>query len=97
MPAEFVAEHGRQGMRVEPLDEVQVGVAEPGAGGAQQHLARSWLAHADLLDDQRLVGLVQDGGFHVLFLPRTLVIGCLLDGASITSSEFQSLRHGDWR
>ena len=76
----LVAEHGGQRVRVQPLDEVQVGVAQPGAGRAHQHLARSWLAQADILDDQRLVHFVQDGGLHVSILPRTLVIGCLLDG-----------------
>ena len=35
----FVAEHAGRRVRIEPLDEMQVGVAEPGIGGAQQHLA----------------------------------------------------------
>ena len=70
MPAEFVTEHGRQRVRVQPLDEVQVRVAEPRAGGAEQHLARSGLAHAHFLDDEWLVHFVKNGCFHGMGPPE---------------------------
>ena len=61
---ELVTEHRRQRMRIEPFHEMQVGVAEPGDGGADQHLARAGLLQADVLDHQRLVDFIQDGGLH---------------------------------
>jgi hypothetical protein len=43
---------------------MQIGVAQAGKGGADQHLARTRLVDAHLFDGQRLVHLVQNGGFH---------------------------------
>ena len=60
----FVAEHRRQRMRIQPFHEVQVGMAEAGDAGADQHLARAGLRQADILDHQRLVDFMQDGGLH---------------------------------
>src|SRR5438067_7377307 len=66
-------DRGRGG--VKPLDEMQIAVAQPGKGGAQQHLARAGLVDRNFFDCQRLVRRVQDGGFHrgsSLSLPRML-------------------------
>ena len=57
-------EHDRERRRVEPLDEMQIAVAQPGEGGAQHHLAALRLLDRDILDRQRLVRLMQDSGFH---------------------------------
>ena len=60
----FVTEHGGQRMRVEPLHEVQIGMTEAGDAGADQDFARTGIRHADILDHQRLVDFMQDGGLH---------------------------------
>ncbi len=60
----LVAEHGRQWMRIESFHEMQIGMTEPGDGGADQHLARTGFWQADVLDHQRLVDFMQDGGLH---------------------------------
>jgi hypothetical protein len=60
----LVAQHDGQRMRVKPLDEVQVGMAEARVGGAQEHLARGRLVDRHVLDDERLVHFVQDCGLH---------------------------------
>ena len=60
----FVTEHRRQRMRIEPFHEMQIGMTEPGDAGADQNLARSGLLQADVLDHERLVDFVQDGGLH---------------------------------
>jgi hypothetical protein len=57
-------------MGVKPLDEMQIAVAQPGKSGAQQYLAAPWFGELDLLDRQRLVGGVKDGGFHWNLLKR---------------------------
>ena len=49
--------------RVEPLDEMQIAVAQPGESGAQQHLARAGLVDRDLLDRQRLVRGMKTAAF----------------------------------
>jgi hypothetical protein len=54
----FVAQDHGQGMGIEALDEMQIRVAQPGEGGADQHLACRRLVDGDLLDDERLVDLV---------------------------------------
>ena len=69
MPADFVAEHGRQRMRIKPFHEMQVGMTEAGDRGADQHFARTGIGQADVLDDERLVDFMQDGGLH-RFLPE---------------------------
>ena len=60
----FVPEHDRGRGRIEPLDEVQIAMAKPGKGGAQHDFAAPRLLQRDVLDRQRLVRRVQDGGFH---------------------------------
>ena len=64
MPAELVPQHHRERVGIQPLDEMQVGVAQPGKGRADQHLVRARLVDRDVLDDERLVHFVQNGGFH---------------------------------
>jgi hypothetical protein len=60
----FMPEDAGRRVRVQPLDKMQIAVAEPGIGGAQQDLAALRLGQRDVLDCQRLVRRVQDGGFH---------------------------------
>src|SRR5262249_16899110 len=62
----FVAQHARAGARIEAFHVVQVAVADAGKGGADQHLVGRRLVELDLLDAERLVDLVHDGGggFH---------------------------------
>src|SRR3954467_12732713 len=43
---------------------MQIGMAQSGKGGAQDHLAAPRLFERDLLDRQGLVRLMQHGGFH---------------------------------
>ena len=68
-PRGFMTEHAGCRMRIEPLDKMQIAVAQPGKGGAQQHLAGTGLGERDLLDRQRLVRGMQDGGFHRKLTP----------------------------
>jgi hypothetical protein len=70
----FVAKHRRQRMRVQPFHEMQIGMTEAGHSGADQHLARPGLRQADLLDHQRLVDLMQDGGLHFGYSPFYLLL-----------------------
>ena len=60
----LMAQHGGQRIGVQAVDEVQVAVAQAGGGGADQHLAAARLRDVDVLDGHRLVGGVEDGGFH---------------------------------
>ena len=60
----LMSEDDGQGMRIKPLDEVQVGMAETGVGRANQNLVRPGLLDVDSLDLQRLVDLVHDSGSH---------------------------------
>ncbi len=64
----FMAEHRGQRMRIQPFHEMQVGMTEAGDAGADQDLARAGIRHADILDHQRLVDFIQDGGLHRCFL-----------------------------
>ena len=59
----LVAQHRRQRVRVQPLDEMQVAVAQARHRGAHQHLAAPGLFDGDVLDAQGLVRGMQDGGF----------------------------------
>ena len=61
---QLVAEYSRQRVRIEPFHEMQIGMTEPGDSGADQHLARAGFWQADVLDHQRLVDFMQDGGLH---------------------------------
>jgi hypothetical protein len=42
------------------VDDMQIAVTNPRGGGADEHLAPSWLVDFDLLDGQRLVHLPKD-------------------------------------
>jgi hypothetical protein len=65
----LVAEHHREPALDVALHHVQVGVAQPGVGVPDQDLALLGAAELELLDLQRLAGLVDDGGdgFHGRF------------------------------
>src|SRR5947209_2087958 len=63
----LVAEHRGERMRIQAFHEMQVGVAQPGDACADQHLAGPGLRQADILDHQRLVDFMQDGGLHFRF------------------------------
>ena len=47
---------------------------KPGDGGADQDLARPGFRQADILDHQRLVDFMQDGGLHCGFLVLLLLL-----------------------
>ncbi|MGX1297711.1 hypothetical protein AB7M75_007619 [Bradyrhizobium ottawaense] len=87
----LVAEHRGQRMRIEPFHEMQVGVTEPGDRGADQDFARARLRQADVLDDERLVDFIEDGGLHralpVAFLG--LIVACSLR----CQNQFANLAH----
>ena len=76
----FMAEHRGQRMRIEPFHEVQVGMAEAGDRGADQDFARAGIRHADILDHQRLVDFMQDGGLHRV-LPRIVIVHLFRTGS----------------
>ena len=63
-PGRLVAHDRRRRMRVDPLDEVQVAVAQPGGHGAHQHLARPDGSDADLFDRQVARGSTQHSCSH---------------------------------
>jgi len=44
------------------VDQVQIGVAEPGGGQFDQHFARTGIGHVQGLDAQRLAAFEQNGG-----------------------------------
>src|SRR5262249_21688582 len=59
----LVAEHARRiAGRVDARGRVQVGVADAARGEPHEHLARLGLGEVDLLDDERLSELLQNGG-----------------------------------
>jgi hypothetical protein len=59
----FVAEYDREGRGVEPIDRVEVGMADAARREAHLHLALTRRVESNLLDDERPAELVQDGGF----------------------------------
>src|SRR3546814_2894960 len=59
----FVAGDRGERVRIGALDEMQVRMAESAGGGADAHLVRPGLVDDDLLDNERLAGFDQDGGF----------------------------------
>src|SRR6476469_5080029 len=67
---------------------MQLGVAQPGKGRADQHLAGPRLVDLDVLDGQRLVHLVQNGGFHraLLAFPLDLSLERLLRHCRLASN-----------
>ncbi len=60
----LVPKHRGQRVRIKAFHEVQIGMAEAGDRRADQDLARARLRQADVLDDQRLVDFIEDGGLH---------------------------------
>ena len=69
----LVAEHGGQRVGVLALHEVQVGVAQPGRGGADQHLARAGRADLHLVDLEAPGHGLEEGSTHdaILTYPLT--------------------------
>ncbi|MCY1314586.1 hypothetical protein D9M70_652530 [compost metagenome] len=51
-------------MRIQAIDEVQVGMAHADSDGTNQHLTRTRLADGDIFDAQRGARLVEYGCFH---------------------------------
>ena len=94
-PAEFVAEHRRQRMRIQPFHEVQVGVTEAGDLGADQDFARAGIRHADILDLQRLVDFEQNGGLHGHSLYFMFLEPVTLRTAYAAEEQFANLGHAD--
>src|SRR5207248_9367435 len=89
-------EDDRDRRRVEPFDEMQIAEAEPGKGGAQQHLAALRLVDGHVLDGQRLVRFMQDGGFHRRLLPwDRLMLGCV-HGFDHIHDVAQRLSYSSW-
>ena len=60
----LVPEDRRQERRVDVLDDVEVRVADAARGHADRDLALFRRVELDLLDDERLVELVEDGSPH---------------------------------
>src|SRR5206468_11230490 len=58
----LVAEDRGRRKRVVPVDEVQVAVAHTARDRAHEYLTSDWLGDLDVLDRERLVGTVEDGG-----------------------------------
>ena len=71
----LVAQHRRQRVLVGALDEMQVGVADAGGPGADQHLARAGPGDRDLLDLKRLADLAQDRSLHWAASGRAFGLG----------------------
>ena len=57
----LMAEDDRERRRMDALGDVEVGVADPARGHADEHLARLGRIELELLDDERLPEFVQDG------------------------------------
>ena len=90
-----MAEHRRQRMRIQPFHEMQIGMTEPGDRGADQDLARSGLLQADVLDHQRLVDFVQDGGLHRILPYFVGLLTCCGRRAYADDEQFANLGHAD--
>ena len=60
----LVPKDGGCGHGVEPIDEVEVAVADAAGDGAHEDLARHRLIDLHFLDRERLVRRVEDCGFH---------------------------------
>ena len=71
----LVAQHDGQGMRVVAGDHVVVAVADAVRRPPDQHLVRARLQHLDVLDDDRLVDLVQDRGSSRAWTPSLVGLG----------------------
>ena len=60
----FVSQNAGRLEGVEAVDEMEVGVADAGGGGLDQHLARAGVVDIDAFDGQILVRPVEHSGFH---------------------------------
>ncbi len=50
-----------------PVDEVQIGMAQPAGFGVDQHFMRAGVSIGDFGDGQALARLFKDGGFCHVF------------------------------
>ena len=66
-PGPLMAEHDRPVEREppDPVDHVQIAVADPGRHGAHQDLAPPWLVDLDLLDRQPLAHFAKHRGLDL--------------------------------
>jgi hypothetical protein len=53
-------------------------MTETGNLGADQHFARAGIRHADVLDHERLIDFMQDGGLHRDFLSMLLSLNTVI-------------------
>ncbi len=67
----LVAQDRWQLHRPQPLDLVEVAVADAAGDGLDHDLAGPGVVDIDLLNDQWLVDFVEDGGLHDGLLPRS--------------------------
>jgi hypothetical protein len=61
-PGTLMSEDDRKRRRVDSLDDMQIGMTNAARRHAHEHLARLRRVELELLDDERLVELVEDGG-----------------------------------
>ena len=66
----LVAQHRRQRIGIGALDEVQVGVADAGGGGADQHLVRPGLADLHVLDLEAACATSRSTAAFMMRLPE---------------------------
>jgi dihydroxyacetone kinase len=64
-PSRLVAQHGRERVSVATLDEMQIGMADAGSSGANQHLMRSRNHYLNLLYNEGLTDSAENSGFHL--------------------------------
>ena len=60
----LVAEHGGRGIRIEAVDEMEIAVAYAAGDGFDQDFAVLGFVEFDVLDTERQLGPVENGGFH---------------------------------
>jgi len=63
-PGGLMSEHGRRGIWVQPIDEVEVAVADTRRRRVHEHFARHRLIDVNLLDREWLMRPVENGSFH---------------------------------
>ena len=69
MPGRLVAQDGRRGELVKAVDEVQVAVTHAAGDDAHHDLVVDGFVDVDLLDRQRLMRAMENGGLHVWLPP----------------------------
>jgi len=60
----LVAEHGGRGVGIEAVNEMEIAVAYAAGGGFDQDFAVLGFIEFDVLDTERQLGPVENGGFH---------------------------------